>query len=103
MSKKAYDQITEGLREAVAFARGENTGAKVHVPAEINVRAIRTKLGLSQEDFASSYGFTPHQIKQWEQGRCRPLHANRAYLMIINRSPDQVLKLLRAAGRQHAA
>jgi predicted transcriptional regulator len=37
MTKKAFDQIMEGLHEALAVARGENTGAKLHVPAELKV------------------------------------------------------------------
>jgi putative transcriptional regulator len=102
MSKKVCDEIAEGLNETLAFARGKTAGVKVYIPAEIDVRAIRTKLGLSQNDFASAYGFTLRQIRHWEQGRFRPVHANRAYLMIIDRHPAQVLEWLRAAGRRSA-
>ena len=40
MSKKAFDKIAEGLNEALSIARGEAMPAKLHVPAEIDVRAI---------------------------------------------------------------
>ncbi len=103
MSKKAFDQIMEGLNEALAFARGELKGAKLHVPPEINVRAIRAKLHLSQEDFARAFGFTINQIRDWEQGRTRPLGALRAYLMIIDRDPKTVIKILQTAGRRKVA
>jgi putative transcriptional regulator len=103
MSKRAYDKIADGLKEAIAIARGEKKPAKLYVPPEIEVRAIRAKLGLSQDSFASTFCFTVHQIRQWEQGRCRPLGAERAYLMIINRDPKHVLELLRAAGRARKA
>ena len=102
MSKKAFDKIAEGLNEALAFARGELKGAKLHVPPEIDVRAIRGKLRLSQEDFARTFGFTIDQIKSWEQGRNRPLGGVRAYLMIIDRAPKEVIELLRTKVR-HAA
>jgi len=101
MSKKAFDQIMEGLNEALAFARGELKGAKLHVPAEIDVRAIRGKLHLSQEDFARTFGFTIDQIKAWEQGRSRPLGGVRAYLMIIDRDPETVIKILHVSRRRH--
>ncbi len=97
MSKRAYDKIAAGLKEAIAISRGEAKPAKLYVPPEIDVRAIRSKLDLSQDDFASQFGFTVHQIRQWEQGRSRPLGAVRAYLMIINRDPKRVLEILRAA------
>jgi hypothetical protein len=35
VSKKAFNQVMEGLNEALAFARGELKGAKLHVPPEI--------------------------------------------------------------------
>jgi putative transcriptional regulator len=103
MSKRAYDKIAEGLKEAIAIARGEEKPAKLFVPPEIDVRAIRAKLQLSQEDFASAFGFTVHQIRQWEQARSRPLGPVRAYLMIIDRDPKRVLELLRAVPRRRAA
>jgi hypothetical protein len=31
---KTFNQIMEGLHEALAVARGENTGAKLHVPED---------------------------------------------------------------------
>jgi len=94
MSKKAFDKIAEGLNEALAIARGEVKPAKLHVPAELDVRAIRGKLRLSQEDFAAVFGFSVDQIRNWEQGRCRPLGGVRAYLMIIDRDAKKVIELL---------
>ena len=101
MSKKAFDKIAAGLTEALEIARGNAKPTKLYVPPEINVRVIRKKLGLSQDDFAQEFGFTIHQIRDWEQGRSRPLDGLRAYLMIIERNPQAVLTLLR--GRAKAA
>lgn len=69
----------------------------MHVPPEMDVRAVRVKTGLSQDAFASSFGFTVHQIRQWEQGRNRPLGAMRAYLLVIDREPAVVQRALEAA------
>ena len=98
MSKRAFDQIAEGLTEALAIARGEAEPARIHVPAEMDVRAIRAKMRLSQQAFASVFGFTVHQIRQWEQGRNRPLGAMRAYLMLIDHDPASVLQTMRTIG-----
>ncbi len=97
MSKKAFDKIAEGLNEALAIARHEAKPARLHVPAEMDVRAIRAKTNMSQEAFAQSFGFTVHQVRQWEQGRHRPLGAMRAYLKAIERNPAMVLELLSEA------
>jgi putative transcriptional regulator len=97
MGKKAFDKIAEGLNEALAIARGEAKPAGLHVPTDIDVRAIRARLEMSQDDFAAAFGFTVDQIKSWEQGRSRPLGGVRAYLTIIDRDPRAVAALLRAA------
>jgi putative transcriptional regulator len=73
MSKKAFDKIKEGLTEAIAVARGEAEPARFHVPEDIDVRAVRRRAAMSQEDFASAFGFTINQIRDWEQGRTRPI------------------------------
>lgn len=106
MSKKAFDKIAAGLTEALEVARGNAKPAKLFVPPEMDVRAIRHKLDLSQEDFAAAFCFTINQIRDWEQGRSRPLGSMRAYLMIIQRDPKMVLEALREVaktGKRRAA
>lgn len=50
---KAGSRILGSVQKARAFARGEvSEGFVVRVLEEINVEAIRQKLGLSQEEFA---------------------------------------------------
>jgi putative transcriptional regulator len=68
---------------------------KLHVPAEIDVKAIRAKTGLTQKDFASTFGFGFDMLKQWEQGRSRPVQAMRAYLLLINSRPIEMVHALR--------
>ncbi|MCQ8279858.1 transcriptional regulator [Acetobacteraceae bacterium KSS8] len=97
MSKKAFDMIAEGLNEALAISRGQSKPARLYVPAEIDVKAIRDKTALSQGDFAAAFGFTVHQVRQWEQGRNRPTGGIRAYLMVIDENPSEILALLRSA------
>ena len=98
MSKVA-DSIRRGLEEAVAYARGEaKPGAyRVHVPALIDVRAIRTKLGMTQDEFAGRFGFSVNTLRHWEQGKRQPEGPTRAYLLVIDRAPKAVQKALRAA------
>ncbi len=110
MSRKVYDQIAEGLHEAISIARGDTEPYALHVPAEIDVKSIRARTGLPQKDFASTFGFGLDQLKQWEQGRSRPVQALRAYLLLINARPLEMVNALRdlqdemekGTGRKHA-
>ena len=103
MGKKAFEKIARGLNEAIEFARGDLKPVRLYVPAELDVKAIRTKLELSQDDFAAAYGFTVNQIRDWEQHRSRPLGGNRAYLMMIDSDPDGVRTILQIAVSKMAA
>lgn len=98
MSKVATG-IRQGLEEAVAYAKGEaDTKAyRVHIPKAIDVKAIRTKLGMTQEEFAARFGFSVNTLRHWEQGIRQPEGPTRAYLLVIDRAPKAVQKALRAA------
>ena len=47
------ERMIESARQALAFARGRGDhGFEVHVPDDIDVKAIREKISLSQGEFA---------------------------------------------------
>jgi putative transcriptional regulator len=91
---KAGKRLIGAAREMRAIARGEAKPAHVHVPPDVDVRVVRRRLDLTQEAFASEFAFSITQIRDWEQGRSRPLDSNRAYLLLIDRCPDVVRKAL---------
>jgi putative transcriptional regulator len=98
MDSKDFDGIVEGLNESIAFVRGDDVrGLKVHIPAEIDVKAIRSKLGLSQAEFADRHGFSPARVRDWEQGRRMPDAGARAFLKVIAAEPEVVERVLAKA------
>jgi len=58
----------------------------------MDVVAIRTRLGLSQGEFATRFGFKLDALQNWEQGRRRPEGTARAFL--LEREPEAVLRAL---------
>jgi putative transcriptional regulator len=98
MSKVA-NSIRRGLEQAVAYTRGEADARRyrVHVPGQIDVRAIRAKLGMTQAEFAARFGFSVNTLRHWEHGKRLPEGPTRAYLMVIGRAPRAVERALRAA------
>ena len=94
---KAGESILRGAREALDYARGARDGFVVHVPAHVDVKVIRKRLGLSQAKFAAEFGFALDAVRNWEQGRRQPDVAARAFLMVIEREPDAVRRALSAA------
>lgn len=96
---KTAESIGRGLEEAIDLATGkaDPKGYRVHVPAHVDVKAIRTKLGMTQEAFAARFGFNINTLRHWEQGIRQPESPARAYLLVIERAPKAVLKALREA------
>ena len=96
MSKRAFEKIKAGLESAQAYANGtaDKRKYRVHVPATINVRKIRRRLGLSQEAFARKYGFALSAVRDWEQGRRTPERSARVLLKIVDKEPEAVTRAL---------
>jgi putative transcriptional regulator len=96
---KVGEGILRGLEQALAFVdgSGDESQYRVHIPPEIDVRAIRSRLGMTQQQFAVSFGFSVNTVRHWEQGRRVPEGPTRAYLMVIDREPLAVQKALRIA------
>ena len=69
---------------------------KVITPRAPDVRALRRKLGLSQSQFASKFGFSLRTVQEWEQGRAIPDRPARILLRVIEKSPKTVERAVAA-------
>ncbi len=96
MGRKAFEAIKAGMEDAVAHLAGEQGRGRlrrVHVP-DVDVNALRLKLGLSQEDFAAAFGVSVGTVRNWEQGRRQPDGPARVLLAVIDKAPGAVLDVL---------
>ena len=91
MSKVA-ESIRRGLKEAIDYGKGtaDKGSYRVHVPQQIDVRAIRDRLAMTQEEFAQRFGFSVNTLRHWEQGKRQPEGPTRAYLLVVERAPEAV-------------
>jgi putative transcriptional regulator len=79
---------------AVARRKVDPKTCRVCVPADVDARAIRRKLGLSQDAFAARFGIPVATLRDWEQRRRRPEGSGRALLTIIDREPEAAARAL---------
>jgi putative transcriptional regulator len=94
------NELVASMEQAAAIMRGEMAPARVHhAPKEVDVRAIRRRLGLSQTGFAMRYGLSPAAVREWEQHRRQPDPAARVLLRVIEKEPEAVE---RALSEEHA-
>jgi putative transcriptional regulator len=92
-----FDDMMQGLDEVQSFLEGKRDGYRVHVPAAVDVKEIRGRLQMTQAKFAEAFGFSMDAIKHWEGGRRQPEVSARAYLTVIAKEPEAVM---RALGRE---
>jgi putative transcriptional regulator len=71
----------------------------VHLPAAIDVKRIRRKLGLTQAAFANAYGLSLDAVKNWETGRRVPDRSATTLLTVIERNRRVSLGITHGIGR----
>jgi putative transcriptional regulator len=95
--KTQFEQMMDGLNDVEAFLAGKQEGFKAHVPQEVDVKAIRNRLGMTQAKFSGVFGFSLDAIKHWEGGRRTPEAPARTLLTVIDKNPAAVLTALNPA------
>lgn len=60
----------------------------------IDIRAIRSALGLSQAQFAERYALSRRTIQEWEQRRTGQDSVARVYLHVIAREPEILARIV---------
>lgn len=63
-------------------------------PVAVDVRKLRERLGLTQEQFSLRFGLELDAVRNWEYGRREPDRAAKSYLMVIEKDPVAVQKAL---------
>jgi putative transcriptional regulator len=91
---KLFEEMGQGTAEARAYMEGERKGFKVTLPAEVDVKAIRKRLSMTQARFSDTFGFSLDAVKHWEGGRRTPESSARAFLTVIARNPNAVISAL---------
>jgi putative transcriptional regulator len=66
--KTQFEQMMDGLNDVEAFLAGEQEGFMAHVAQDVDVKAIRNRLGMTQARFSNTFGFSLDAIKRWREG-----------------------------------
>ena len=91
---EAFDSIKQGLEEAIDFSKGDLRKAVVHEFTPVDVKGIRTKIGMTQNEFASAFGISVSTLRHWERGDRTPQGPALVLLNVVAKEPKAVLKAL---------
>jgi putative transcriptional regulator len=95
---KAFASIRKGLRQAVRHQKGGRAGQlRLHVPPQVDVKAVRERTGLTQEQFAATFAISLGALRHWERGDRKPRGTALVLLNVIAREPQAVLRAVERA------
>jgi len=90
---KADGRIVE-LRDGQEFPLAPDAVATAPEGATPEVRDLRRRAQLTQQEFAERLGVPVETIRNWEQGKRAPRGPARALLAVIAHAPDTVFAAL---------
>lgn len=89
-----FKSIKKGLDEAVDFTEGKCPEAVIHEFSPVDVKNIRSNMGMSQTEFASAFGISVSTLRHWERGDRVPHGPALVLLNVVEKEPQAVLKAL---------
>src|SRR6201987_1263761 len=93
---KADGRIVE-LRDGQEFPLAPDAVATAPASGTLEVRDLRRRAQLTQQEFAERLGVPVETIRNWEQGKRAPRGPARALLAVIAHDPDTVFAALAKA------
>jgi putative transcriptional regulator len=96
---KLEKSIRGAYRDIAAYLAGDASRVrfrKLSVPDDIDVKAVRDKMGLSQKQFAELFGFKLQTVQSWERktNRRKPALTARLLLTALRNKPEAILDAL---------
>ena len=94
MEQKLFEELLESVKEAGQILKGKRQSSRTFVVNALDVRDIRARLNLSQNQFAALVHVSVKTLRNWEQGIRRPGGAAAALLTAIRNDPKNVIAAL---------
>jgi putative transcriptional regulator len=83
-----FNELKTSLEEAVEIKQGKKQGVRVTQYDVANVKEIRLKLDVSQQELANALGTSVDTIKSWENKRRNPTGLAAKVLATIQDNPS---------------
>jgi putative transcriptional regulator len=96
MDDNLFNELVSSVREGGAILRGEKKPSRVFEFNGPDIKSIREKYDLSQDEFAALLGVSVRTLQNWEQGRRKPEGAARVLLRVVSKHPEAVWDIVKA-------
>jgi len=99
MDDKLFDELLKSVKQAGKIHRGKTSPSRKFDYAEVDVKAVREQMGISQNLFALTIGVSVRTLQNWEQGHRQPQGPALALLTIFKNDPVHAMKALHKRSR----
>ena len=97
MKNELFDDLVESITEAGKIKKGKVKPTRTFEYDPVDIKRIRSKLDVSQAQFALMIGVSKATLQNWEQGRREPDGPAKALLRVVEKQPQAVLQALQEA------
>ncbi len=94
MNDEMFNELLASVEEMDAIKKGKTKPGREFKFDGPEVRAIRLRIGMTQNKFAALIGVSQRTIENWEQGRRHPTGPARALLKIVQADPESAIRTL---------
>jgi len=94
MDDQLFNDLLKSVKQAGKIHRGQAKPSRRFDYDQIDVKAIRERMGLSQSHFALTIGVSVRTLQNWEQGHRHPQGPALALLTIFKNDPEHAMKAL---------
>ena len=94
MKKESFEKLVASIKEAGEIKLGRKAASRVYEIKPPEIKTVRERLNVSQNEFALMIGVSVRTLQNWEQGRRKPEGPAKALLRIASRNPSAVLDAL---------
>lgn len=96
MKTEQFEKLVASIKEAGEIKSGRKTAIRVYEIKPPDIKTVREKLNVSQNEFALMIGVSVRTLQNWEQSRRKPEGPAKALLRIASKNPSAVLDALHA-------
>lgn len=94
MNEDMFNELLKSVKEADEILKGTKEPSRIFEVKAPDIKSIRSKLGLSQTDFAVMIGVPLDTLQNWEQERRQPQGPALALLTMFKNNPKEAFNIL---------
>lgn len=103
LTEEDIERAASSDPDAPLLTKEELAGFKRANPdIEFDVKFIRNRQEMTQEEFSSNYGINKRTLQGWERRAKKPSATEITFLMVIDKYPEEVKRMVRDAQRVKA-